>query len=155
MKMTRHIVALSAFAIAAAAPLYASEIYRWTDAEGNVHYGDRPSGAPTEQRMNITYKRTDSSALQARAQSRAEGNQAIRDGLDTRADEREAREEERAKAEERKQKCVEYRGKLETMVTARRLYREDENGERVYLNDSQIDEARQRAEELVAEYCGS
>lgn len=155
MKMTRHIVALSALAIAASAPLYASEIYKWTDAQGNVHYGDRPSGAPTEQRMNITYKRTDSSALQARAQARADGNKAIRDGLDARADERKNQEQLRAEAEERKQKCVEYRGKLETMVTARRLYREDENGERVYLDDKQINEARQRAEELVAEYCGS
>ncbi len=155
MKITRHIVALLALALAAATPLYAAEIYRWTDAEGNVHYGDRPTGDPSEERMHITYKRTDGSSIQARSQSRADSHQSIRDGLEERAEERKTKEEQRAEAAERQKKCVEYRGRLETMVTARRLYREDENGERVYLDDKQIDEARQRAEELVAEYCGS
>lgn len=155
MKTTRHIVALSALVLASSAPLYAGEIYKWTDAEGNVNYGDRPTGDTSAQRMHLTYRRTDTSSLQARADARSDANQSIRDGLDERADERKTREEERAEAAERQQKCVEYRGKLETMVTARRLYREDENGERQYLDDKQIDEARQRAEELVAEYCGS
>jgi hypothetical protein len=41
------------------------------------------------------------------------------------------------------------------MLTSRRLYREDGNGERVYLDDSQIDEARAKAQSDVEEYCNS
>ena len=72
-----------------------------------------------------------------------------------RAEEKADAEQALAEAEERKQKCADYRAKLETMVTSRRLYREGENGEREYLDEQQMQEARQRAEELVAEYCGS
>ena len=39
------------------------------------------------------------------------------------------------------------------MVTSRRLYRESEGGEREYLSDTEIDEARARAQELVEENC--
>ena len=45
---------------------FADNIYKWTDAEGNVHYGDRPSGAETEIRMNLTYNRTDNDAVEQR-----------------------------------------------------------------------------------------
>ena len=34
--------------VLAAGPLFAGEIYKWTDAEGNVHFGDKPDGARSE-----------------------------------------------------------------------------------------------------------
>ena len=49
----------------------------------------------------------------------------------------------------------EYRAKLKTMLESRRLYRENESGERVYLDDSARAEARQKAENLIKENCGS
>ena len=39
------------------------------------------------------------------------------------------------------------------MEASRRLYREDENGERVWLDDNQILDARNAARERVAETC--
>lgn len=152
MNLKRHIFVLSALATVLGGSAFASEIYKTTDADGNVHYGDRPSGDPTEERVHITYKRTDASAAQARVQSLIENNDIRRQAA---ADESKTQEDLRAERAERKAKCDDYRAKLETMVTSRRLYRQDENGERVYLDDAQRDEARQRAEELVAEYCAS
>ncbi len=149
----RHLfIALSALVLCAGGPALANDIYKWTDDEGNVHYGDRPSGEPTEERVFISYKRTDGAAVQARVAATQENNEIRREA---RADAERSEEEIRAEREERKKKCDDYRAKLETMVTSRRLYREDENGERVYLEDDERQEARQRAEELVAEYCGS
>ena len=155
MNIKRHAVALSAIALCISGSVLASEIYKWTDANGDIHYGDRPSGDPTEQRMHITYKRTDNSAVQARVASRREGDAMRREAAEERAGAKQTEEELRAEREERNKKCTDYRAKLETLVTSRRLYREDENGEREYLDDTQRQEARQRAEELVAEYCGS
>ncbi len=43
---------------------------------------------------------------------------------------------------------------METYLTARRLYKEGEAGERVYLDDSQIMDARSKAQEDIQKYCG-
>lgn len=155
MKLKRLTVSALALALVLSVPSLASEIYKWTDADGNVHYGDRPSGQPTEQRMEITYKRTDGASVQARVDAQRESQAARREARAQQDEDEQTLAEQRAAEEQRQQKCENYRAKLETMVTSRRLYREDENGERVYLDDAQMLEARQRAEELVAEYCGS
>ena len=155
MEIKRLEIFALALALVFSGTALASEIYKWTDADGNVHYVDRPSGQPTEQRVDITYKRTSGAAVQARVDARRESQAARRESSILKDKEEQTLAEQRAEQEQRQQKCENYRAKLETMVTSRRLYREDENGERVYLDDTQILEARQRAEELVAEYCGS
>ena len=81
------------------------------------------------------------------------------------AQEKEAEEarlaEEERKAEEiakitaeREQKCADSRARMERYLQARRLYKEDENGERVYLDDAQVMEARSQAQEDIQAYCG-
>lgn len=155
MKLKRLTICALVAAAVASGPTLANEIYKWTDEQGNVHYGDRPTGDPNEERVHITYKRTDRKVVQAQVDARRDYTATRQEAAAARAEERATAEDQRAEEEARQQKCQEYRAKLETMVTARRLYREDENGERVYLGDQEIDEARQRAEELVAEYCGS
>jgi len=155
MNLKRQITVLCALALGLSGPVLANEIYKWTDAEGNVHYGDRPSGDPSEERMHITYSRTNSSAVQARVATRRESDEQRREAAAERDGEDQAAADARAEREAREAKCTEFRGKLETMLTAPRLYREDENGERVYLDDAERQEARQRAEERIAEYCGS
>ncbi len=152
MNARRHLALLFALTVCVGGSALANEIYKWTDDNGNVHYGDRPSGAATEERVAISYKRTDGAAVQARVAARRENDSIRREARD---DEQRSEEEIRAEREDRKKKCEDYRAKLNTLVTSRRLYREDENGERQYLDETELQEARQRAEELVAEYCGS
>ena len=144
---TLSIATLAVAAIAGSA--LAGDIYRYTDAEGNVSYVDRPTGAPTEERVPISSKPTDPAQVQARAQrrfSRGDDSGEMEEDPPTRA--------ERAEAErQRTEKCQQYRAQLETYLTSRRLYRETGNGERQYLDDKEIQEARSQAEELVVEYC--
>ena len=71
------------------------------------------------------------------------------------AEEERAAEEEAAEAAANAKKCDSYRAQLETFVQSRRLYREDENGERVYLDEEQIQDARTRVEELISKNCTS
>lgn len=131
----------------------ANEIYKWTDENGNVHYEDRPSGAATEERVDITYRRTDSGAVNQRIQARL-GRQADRDEARSvaAAAEQEAADQAAAEAE-RAKACERARARLETYLQSRRLYRTDENGERVYLDDTERQEARQKAEEQITEFC--
>lgn len=152
---TRHLMAgLTALALTVSGAAFADNIYKWTDDEGNVHYGDRPSGEPTEQRMQITYARTSTRTVQ-RQQQRYQDSAARREearGAAAEAEQKAA--DERAAADERMAKCEQTRAQLKQMLEARRVYREDDDGERVYLDDDQRAEARDQAEELIEEYCG-
>ena len=153
---TRHlIIGLLAIALAASSGAIADSIYKWTDADGNVHYEDRPSGAETAERMTLTYNRTDNSAVEQRIQMRHDTQTARQESEAVVAEEAKSEEDKRAEASARQERCETYRGKLETLTEARRLYREDENGERVYLDDSQQLKARERTEDLVQEFCNS
>jgi hypothetical protein len=153
---TRHLVIwLLATALTASGGAFADSIYKWTDAEGNIHYEDRPSGAATEVRMDLTYSRTDNSAVEQRIQTRHNKQAARSEAAAVAAEEETSAEEKRAEAAQRQKQCESYRGKLESLLQARRLYREDENGERVYLDDSARMEARERIEDLVQESCNS
>ena len=150
-KRTALVLAAAAILFAAGAP--ASEIYKWTDEEGNVHYEDRPSGAPTEERLALSYRRTDSGAVQQRINARHDRQTARAEAKSVaEAAEREAADNAAA-AEERKQACERARDRLERYLQAPRLYRTDANGERVYLDEAQREEARQKAEEQVTEFC--
>ena len=131
----------------------ANEIYKWTDENRNVHYEDRPSGAATEERIDITYRRTDSGAVNQRIQARLD-RQSERDEARSvaAAAEQEAADQAAAEAE-RAKACERARARLETYLQSRRLYRTDDNGERVYLDDAERQEARQKAEDEITEFC--
>jgi hypothetical protein len=153
MKARRLALTLAVATMTFAAGATANEIYKWTDDEGNVHYEDRPSGAATEERIDITYRRTDSGAVNQRIQARLD-RQADRTEAKSVADAQEQEAaEQAAAAEERSQACERARARLETYLQSRRLYRTDENGERVYLDDAERQEARQKAEEQITEFC--
>lgn len=135
----------------------ASDIYKWTDAQGNVHYGDRPAEDVESERMDIQSRRTDPTRVAALAQARAESRSTARQQsstADTAGDEM-SPEEKRAAEEERIGQCNTYKERLQLFVQSRRLYREDENGERVYLSEQEMQSARENVESKVEEYCNS
>jgi hypothetical protein len=134
-----------------AIPLFAQEVvYRSTDADGNVVYSDRPEGQDAE-RVFIATQRVSSSprsapsndaATPARAQPEVTGGQ-IR--------------VERTPAEvaaEKQRNCVAAQERADKYKTSLRLYRTLENGEREYLSDAELDQARAQADADVANWCG-
>ncbi len=138
----------SAFAFLATSAALADDIYKYTDENGTVHYVDRPTGAPSEQRVTV-------------ATSQSTRARPANDGPDWR-ERREARKtasEEaqtaRAEEQEREELCQEYRERLDQYRDARRLYRMDEQGERVYLNEEEIEETRRVVRERIEENCSA
>lgn len=155
MKGKQLLVGFAAMALIASGGVMASEIYKWIDEDGNVHYEDRPSGATNAERLAMSYKRTDGAAVNKRVEAFAEGEvarQEARAAADVEAQEAEKAE---AEAEAMRKRCDTYRAQLETLVQARRIYRQGDDGEREYLDDKQRQEAHTRTEELIAENCSS
>lgn len=140
--------------VSASGIAFANDIYKWTDENGGVHYGDRPSGDATEERLAISSSSTDPSKVQARVQSHYASKEPAGQAA---ANEPQGPTEDelRAQAAERKQKCETYKARLQKFVQSRRLYKQDENGERVYLDEDEAQAARERVENQVQEYCSS
>lgn len=153
MKARQLALTCAVAAMTFAAGATANEIYKWTDAEGNVHYEDRPTGAASEERIDITYRRTDSGAVNQRVQARLDRQADRTEAKSVAAAQEKEATDKAAAAEERSKACERARARLETYLQSRRLYRTDDNGERVYLDDAERQEARQKAEEQITEHC--
>ena len=153
MKGKRIALSCAALAMTLASGAMANEIYKWTDADGNVHYEDRPTGAETEERLDMTYGRTDRSSVQRRVKARTDAEASRREAASVAAAAKQEAADNAAAEEARAAKCERSRARLESYLQSRRLYRTDENGERVYLDDTQRQEARQTAEEQITQIC--
>jgi hypothetical protein len=127
------------------------EIYKWTDDDGNVQYEDRPTGEDVE--LVAFSSNTDSTAVRVSIDARR-ANEAARADKRSRRDEKsQETADAQLAADQRVQKCEESRTRMETYLTARRLYKEGEAGERIYLDDSQIMDARSKAQDDIQKYC--
>ena len=153
MNNKKMLVLFAAFAVSFGGTAMANEIYKWVDEQGNVHYGDRPTAKNDAEVVALTYRRTDSGSVQKRVATQGEAEAAREEKRAARAEEKQAAEAAAAEAEAKQQRCETYRARLETFVQSRRLYREDGQGERVYLDETETNAARQRVEELIAENC--
>lgn len=153
MKKPRLPIALTIAALLGIGVCSAGEIYKWTDEEGNVHYVDRPVGSGSFERVDIVSRDTDNSAVQARLDARREARETA-DQEAAAAEPEKTKEELREEQLAREDRCQSYRDKLDTFLTAQRMYRETEGGEREYLDEDQQREAREKVEEKIAEYCG-
>lgn len=144
--------ALALVVTAAAGTVAAAEIYTFTDENGTVHYGDKPSGYASEEILAIHSRPTDPSQIHSQVQARLQAKEEA-DEAAANAPQGPTREEQRAKREARKQNCATARDRYKRYSEARRLYREEESGERVYLDSAEIDAARDKAQQDVDHYC--
>lgn len=151
--MNRKILVLVLSAAALASSAFAGEIYKYVDEEGNVHYVDRPTGESGEERLGITYSGTSNAAVSAQVKRRRDYMEALDEARSETESRREAEAQARAEMEERAAKCQEHRARLETYLQSRRLYRQNEAGEREYLDEEQTMEARRKVEEAIQETC--
>lgn len=151
--MNRKFLVLVLSAAALTTSAFAGEIYKYVDDNGNVHYVDRPTGESGEERLDISYTGTSSESVTARVQQRRDYMSALDEARSEARNQREAEAQARAEMEQRAAKCQEHRARLESYLQSRRLFRENEAGEREYLDEEQTMEARRKVEEAIQENC--
>jgi len=139
-------------AVLGAAAVQATEIYKWVDEEGNVHFGDRPDGEDVEQ-LKIESRPTDPARVQAESQAVLQGRARAAAAKAEAAAEQPTAEQQREEAAEREKKCTAYKTQLQSYVNNRRLYRMGNDGEREYLSDEEINQTRELAAKRVEEFC--
>lgn len=138
----RHLVL-----IAALLPMLATaEIYRWTDEQGRVHFGQRPvAGAETVQVKPQVVERD------AHTREREARTQRFYDAR--REEQQQAAATAAAQRVERANECRELQRRLAQMPEGYRYYREGADGERIYYSDEETDTARRQLRERIAQRC--
>jgi Domain of unknown function (DUF4124) len=166
--MRHHLVGGLLFAMLIGAGLVvlpaAAQTYKWTDANGKVHYSDQPPPASAKEQSTVKLRNppaatppaspaTDKDAPEAKAKTYIEQEADFRKRQVETA-EREAAEKKKAvDAAEKKQNCEQARAQLKNLQSGGRITRSNTNGEREYLNDAQIAQEIERGKKSVDGWC--
>lgn len=143
------------FLIASLAVISSSyaDVYRFVDAKGQVQYTDRPELLPA-QRLNVQSQRTDTVAV---AQRIAEENkQREADAKAQQSTDKAATDKSKTQqttSADKAERCTKARQRYDEVMTAQRIFSTDANGERVYMDDKQIDQARASAKQMMDTWC--
>jgi len=135
---------------------YGGQVYRSTDANGNVIFTDRPTEnsepvnviVPSAGRPGNPITSPDAKAAAGKAQPGSTQAAATSDQKKEKVPTPAEKEAERAK------NCAAARERQTRYDTSHRLYKPGPNGDREYLNSAEIDEARAKAAADVATWCG-
>jgi hypothetical protein len=153
--MLRHILSLSAaLLISLLISTAHADVYRYVDKDGTVKYTDKPELLPAELLAKIKSQRTDNSAVADRV---AADLKARDDAAKAQANEdkqaAEKKNAEQVTAADKANRCTQARGRYESITTTGRVYTLNDKGERVYMDDNQLDQARKSAKEQVDTWC--
>jgi hypothetical protein len=128
-----------------------AELYKWTDAQGKLHYSDQP---PT---VNVQTVKTP-------ARGQAETTEQATQTLNAREQDYQKRrkdaEEARAKADKeaeqariQRENCDQARSNLDRLQNTPRVYTTNAAGQRVYMDDTARANALANSQQAVSEYC--
>ncbi len=128
-----------------------ADLYKWTDAQGKVHYSDQP---PT----------VNAQAIKSGAAGQAEATTEATRSLDAKDQafqkRREEAEKARAKAEKeaeeariKRENCTKARNNLSTLQNMPRVYTTNAAGQRVYMDDTARASALANSQKAVSDFC--
>jgi hypothetical protein len=130
-------------------------IYKWIDKDGVTGYGSLPPSEVDVERTQVRVQRTDKATLQSKMERQSNLDQAKKVRKQNAADEAgEANQARKDDAAQRTDNCSVARDRVERYSTAYRLFKTDENGERVYLTDEELDATRADAIGEANKWCG-
>ncbi|HUH92989.1 MAG TPA: DUF4124 domain-containing protein [Casimicrobiaceae bacterium] len=121
-------VALCALSLAAAPA--AAALYKWTDENGRVVYGDTPPAGVKVERVNAAAPPADPSAVRDLAAKDAQFKARQR----ARAEEEAKADKAQADAKAKVERCAQLRGNIQTMRSGTAVYRFSDKGEKIYLD---------------------
>lgn len=132
----------------------AGKIYKWTDSEGNVHYGAQP---PNKQTKEITVRSKGSSSAPAPAAKVSNPKDATNKLLGALEKERKDKAEASAKAAKEKERndknCSSAKRRIAGLKLGGRQFVMTEAGERNYLDAAAIQKRLAEAQKAADKWC--
>jgi hypothetical protein len=133
-----------------AAPQTSAEIYRWVDAQGQVHFEDRSEA----QRGSGTRSYKAPAAAAADPQQRLDKTRKLLNAYQSeRQQARERQEKQQEELAKRTRQCATARDNLRRYQEYGGIYRLDDQGKRVYLSDRERDALISQSRDEIAQWC--
>jgi hypothetical protein len=141
-------------AVAAAA---SAQLYKWTDPNGRVQYGDSPpagvNATPLRRPSAASAPAPDAKAAPKGPLTPAEQEAEFRKRQIDAQKEREKQAHAEQQAEVKRENCARAQDYLRTLESGQRIARTDPTGERYYLEDAQVAQETAGAREDVRKWC--
>lgn len=127
-----------------------AEVYKWTDASGQVHYSDQPPSGQAKAIKGAPAPSQDASAAQ---QALAEKDLAFKKRQADTAKAKEKADKDAEAARIKQENCERARRNLAALDQSGRTYTTGPYGQRNYMTDQQRADNRANAERFMAENC--
>ncbi len=138
-------------ALAVTSAIAAPEVYKWIDADGNVHYGDRPPATGVDSR---TLSLPPAPAREPDQARRSLKQRRLLEAFEAERNQRNQAEAEAAAAKrERARECENARRELARFERANIIYTSDASGARIYISDEERLEAAANARTWIGKHC--
>ena len=129
----------------------AGEVYKWVDADGKVHYGDRRPASGSDPSV---VELAPAPAMDTDHDKRSLQQRRLLDAFEAeRAERREAEAKAAAAKREREDKCARAQRQLVGLQRAQIVYTEDESGKRIYMSDEEREAAAASVRARIDEHC--
>ncbi|MCW8933397.1 MAG: DUF4124 domain-containing protein [Gammaproteobacteria bacterium] len=134
-------------------------IYKWVDAEGNIHYGQQRPADATSEKMDVQqYAPRDTSSYNRPGSKNTDENSDTvatdeADKKDLQPAEPEKKVETAAEKKRRLAACAQARKNLSTMLSVGRVRSKDKDGNVTYMSQAQKEEKISQAKSLIAKHC--
>jgi len=126
--------------------LCSAEIYRWTDAEGRVHFGQRPPAQA--ERVEVRPQVIERDAQTREREARSERF------FQARRDEAALQQQRQAeRSAQHEQQCAALRARMARLAGGGTFFSADETGERRYYSDAEVEAARRQLQTQLAQHC--
>ena len=112
-------------------------LYKWTDENGRVVYGDQPPASVKAERVNPGVAPADPGAVRSMAAKDAE----IKKRMPARADADAKSEKEQTDAKRKGDMCAQARGRIKSLREDANVYRFNEKGEKVFFEPAERQKA--------------
>lgn len=127
-----------------------TEVYKWIDDQGQVHYGDKPSDGDARP---LDIDRTPAAPDPQREKRREKRNRLLQQFADERAAARRDAEEQARQKAARERRCDQARQRLWRYEHSQYLYEETASGERRILDDNERTRQQQQLRDHIATEC--
>ena len=136
-------------------PAMGTDVYRWTDQNGRVHYGGRPPAAGA-QRMQLPESAPAENSRGDDITRRRERERRLLESYDYERAQKKARQAREATTQrETAEQCRKLQQYWQRLSFPGPLYVTRDNGERDYLSDEQRESERARVRPAYVRACGS
>lgn len=129
-----------------------SGVYKWTDADGKVHYSDKKMAQTNANELKLAPKATDEEVANSQ-QKLNDLNQQLEKSKKENAQKQEKEKTEAINLAKQKKKCLDASNEVEHIKYSRAVYYKDADNNKVYIDEQKRQEVASRYQKYYNENC--